>query len=761
MVLLYKKEKMGKVMKMKSILSVFMVFAAAMNASAATFEFIPRKSSSRYDWATTDWKSGGSYVTSLPTKSDNAWVTATLVRNSTDGMFINSGTDAEVYKFYLANGNTNSRPMKLTIDGGSLTTYGEAYIGQKSPGFLTLQNRGTFEAKDNTYIGLNNNSSDSSQLHVFDAKLIIADAESSFTTATNVYMGHQMGGTSLLDNKGTVSITGTGQLQLGVRTNVDKQGDIVSVITNSGTLSVAGNTLIGYRTNSVGRVENTGNLSIGRQCLIAREDYSEGYLRHSAGNLSIADSVYVGYLGNGYLELAGNTETVFPGGSFALARNDWNNTSHSIGELVITNNASLSRGGKALTAAINRNATARIALYDNAKLSDLSLLSLGNSKTDNSFEVYDNAVVSNVNLFVLNVGADSTYAGPGTTRMKLSGNAKICDVGNMYVGSNLYNHAELEITDNASLWLCDDAWETNRINVARDSYRAGDATIRLRGGTIGLGIRGALVLGSTIDTNLVACTSRFVGYGCITNQGDSSRTLWSRLDIRGGSVTADGEGVERDLDFGTFARLGGSIGDGRTKLNSSGTNGWYAINKGRLIYPNRDGELVRFVGDYARLNYDVAPKFVNSMRILLKDSNDTEITKYRRFTVELYAPDRTDIPAGLIADDANNRRLGVWRGNCGGKTTSFAKAETTIRYDQWKLSELMNAPENASRNIEVALYQYDGAKWKKLSSHSAAEAATKNYRISGTLAKTSVESHNLGWFAVVAREIKGSVIVFR
>ena len=167
-----------------------------------------------------------------------------------------------------------------------------------------------------------------------------------------------------------------------------------------------------------------------------------------------------------------------------------------------------------------------------------------------------------------------------------------------------------------------------------------------------------------------------------------AKTLWSRLDLRGGSVTADGEGVERDLDFGTFARLGGSIGDGRTKLNSSGTNGWYAISKGRLIYPNRDAELVRFVGDYARLNYDVAPKFVNSMRILLKDSNDTEITTHRKFTVELYAPDRTDIPAGLIEDDAKNRRLGVWRGNCT-RTSSFAKADTTIRYDQWRLAELI------------------------------------------------------------------------
>ena len=150
------------------------------------------------------------------------------------------------------------------------------------------------------------------------------------------------------------------------------------------------------------------------------------------------------------------------------------------------------------------------------------------------------------------------------------------------------------------------------------------------------------------------------------------------------------------------------------------------------------------------------------MRILLKDSNDTEITTHRKFTVELYAPDRTDIPAGLVADDAKNRRLGVWRGNCGGKTSSFAKAETTIRYDQWRLGELKDGEGNYPTELEVRLYQYDGTNWKRISSYPASEAAAKYYRISGTLAKTSVASRNLGWFAVVAKCKKiGAVITIK
>ena len=231
-------------MKMKSILSVFVVFAAAMSASAVTFEFKPQATATSYNWNTPSyWYGGSTPRNSLPTKDDDTWLTVTKLRNVP--LYIDSTTVATTKYIKVANDATSKYPIILTIDGGSLTTYGTAYIGQKSPGILTVQNGGTFEAKANTYIGLNNDSTDSSHQHVFDAKLIIADSESSFTTASYVYMGHQSGGTSLLDNKGTVSITGTAKLQLGVWTNVVEQGDIVSIITNSGTLSVAGDTLIG------------------------------------------------------------------------------------------------------------------------------------------------------------------------------------------------------------------------------------------------------------------------------------------------------------------------------------------------------------------------------------------------------------------------------------------------------------------------------------------------------------------------------------
>ena len=746
-------------MEKKTMLAL-VALVAATSAFAATFEYIPTDATPMpYDWSdATYWKP---YNGNLPSSSDDTWMTSTKTKDHP--LYINSGTAAETKTFRLSNSAARSDPQQLIINGGSLTTYGTAYLGHKNPGTLTLQNGGTFDAKSATYIGYINTSTSSSNVRIFDSKVIVADAGSTFTAADHVYMGHQIGGTSLLENRGTVDLSG--ELRIGACTNTAiALGDIVSVITNSGSIAVAKDMSVGWMTNNVGMVENTGNLTLGNHLIFARYGNSEGRMRHSAGTLAVSKSVFLGYTGSGYLELAGDTETAFPAGSFAIAQNDWKTSVRSRGELVITNSASLSRCGLSVNAAVYNNATARIALYDNAKLSDCSLLNFGNIKTDNSFEVYDNAVVSNIDLLVLNVGVSTGGGVTGKTTMKLSGNAKVCDLSNAYIGSNTYNRAELEIADNAWFGLRDDAWTTNLINVARDSYQAGDATIRMRGGRIGLGIRGGLVLGSTNNNANVKCTSRLIGYGCVTNQGDRSKTVWSRLDIRSGSATADGEGVERDLDLSTFARVSGHSNEGRNQLNVSGTNGWYAINKGRLIYPNMDGELIRFVGEYSRLNDTYTPKLVNAMKIILKDANENEVTDHRRFNVSMYAPDRTDIPAGLVEDDAKNRRLGIWKGNVTSTASGkFATAHATIRYDQWRLAELMDS-QGEPTNFQICLYKHDGSangKWKKVASYSATEAATNEYRISGEISNEVSGKHNLGWFAVVAKAAKGTRITIR
>ena len=148
------------------------------------------------------------------------------------------------------------------------------------------------------------------------------------------------------------------------------------------------------------------------------------------------------------------------------------------------------------------------------------------------------------------------------------------------------------------------------------------------------------------------------------------------------------------------------------------------------------------------------------MRILLKDKDGVELTSHRTLTVYLYASDRDDIPGGLVADDAKNRRLGVWRGHS--SLTGFTKAEMNILYDKWRLSQLKNAQGKYSSNLHVCLYRREdvnGAKWKCIAKYPVSQAASNAFRISGDIQKSG--GNNLGWFAVVAKEVNGTRIIVK
>ena len=756
-------------MKMKSILSVFVVFAAAMNAFAA-LHLKPDGAQPPYYWDDTSlwwYKEGGAWANRVPNNTEEVDIFSPETRESP--LYITNGVNAVTKAFYLATTNaTSCSPQLLTIDGGSLTASGAAYLGFKNSAIVEIKNGGSMIAKSTLTLGRDNDTSVGTKCITNIVR--IADASSTLSVTGVTTIGQQRKGLTLLDNRGTINFNG--DVYIGNCTDaLVTMGDVLTVVTNAGTIN-ANKFRIGYRTNCVARVENIGDLNLNGEFNIGNQPNSQGFFRHSAGSFSdTSGHIYLGIGGRAYLELAGNTRTILDQNRMRFSLNNWNNNNNSFrsyGELVITNSASLSRGGKDIEAAIEyRYGMARIALYDDAMLSDVGNLSVGNSKADSSFEVYNNAVVSNVDVLVLNVGYTGSGT-PGTTTMKLSGNAKVCEIRNAYIGSNKYNRAELEIADNAFFGLRADAMNTDanyfqeNIYVAADTNRLGSGTIRLRGGMIGLGNRGGLFLGDVTNDSVGKCSARLVGYGCVTNHGSGYH--WSRIHLRSGSVTADGEGVARDLNLGTFARVSGSIkgesADGRSKINQSGTNGWYAINKGRLLYPKGDGELVRFVGDYSRTDASYVPRFVNSMRILLKDKDGVELTSDRTLTVYLYAPDRDDIPGGLIADDAKNRRLGVWRGHS--SLTSFTKAEMNILYDKWRLAQLKDAQGKYSPNLHVCLYRCEdvkGAKWKCIARYPVSQASSNAYRISGDLQKSG--GNNLGWFAVVAKEVGGSVILIK
>ena len=155
------------------------------------------------------------------------------------------------------------------------------------------------------------------------------------------------------------------------------------------------------------------------------------------------------------------------------------------------------------------------------------------------------------------------------------------------------------------------------------------------------------------------------------------------------------------------------------------------------------------------------------MRIIIKKGGvEVPMDSSRYPFVDLYAPDRADIPAGLVEDDATNRRLGVWSGTIAtsyanpASLRDFDEADVTIRYDQWRLGELKDAHGDYPRDLAICLYRHDGTGWKRVHGYSAGEAQANNYRIGGTLKSVS-GAQNLGWFAVVAKCNNGTVVVVR
>lgn len=275
---------------------------------------------------------------------------------------------------------------------------------------------------------------------------------------------------------------------------------------------------------------------------------------------------------------------------------------------------------------------------------------------------------------------------------------------------------------------------------------ASSGTVVLRGGAIGItgGESGVwkLLLGSGGGRT----SGRMAGWGAVTKVSGTLRmTLY-------GQVVADGEGTARDLDFSEVKTVGKGKDD---PLNTCGTNGWYAVNKGRIVYPRAQNCKANesshpTVGDYPSR---IEPTAMNSFCYTV-DTPPNE--QYYNFA-ELYAVDRNDIPAGLPVI-GNDVVAGVWRIGLSSakgdvpKPISFNGMSITFRYDWRDMREGQN----------VVVYRHDGSPsgvWKRISDKTAISSV--NNTVSTRSFNASAETWNVGWFAVVAEDHRGFVLSFK
>ena len=288
---------------------------------------------------------------------------------------------------------------------------------------------------------------------------------------------------------------------------------------------------------------------------------------------------------------------------------------------------------------------------------------------------------------------------------------------------------------------------SNVNSVALGEVPGTSGSLELRGGSIwvkGDSSGHTILMGMDGDTT----TGRILGWGNVRRGNNQN------LRIKFfGQVIADGEGEARDLNMAAIRTVGTSNTE---NLNGCGTNGWSAVNKGRLVYPraqNCSGASHPTVGDYPNR---VEPTVMNSFRYTL-DKPHPEGTYYN--FAELYAPDRTDIPAGLPLYSSHDVVAGVWRFGLSSATgvdiapmpVPFTGMRLTFRYDWREMRE----------GQSVYVYRHDGSSTGSWTRVGKAELSSTENVITTDKFDASSETWNAGWFAVVAQSPSGMTVIVR
>ena len=287
---------------------------------------------------------------------------------------------------------------------------------------------------------------------------------------------------------------------------------------------------------------------------------------------------------------------------------------------------------------------------------------------------------------------------------------------------------------------------TNLVAIGEKPGSSG--TLELRGGTlkvVGSGSDWKVFLGESATNT----TGRITGWGAIETISNKLRIMMY------GQVIADGEGMERDLNLSHFRTVGTNS---TLNLNVCGTNGWFSVNKGRLIYPrSQDCSANKAshptIGDYPTRT---TPNLMNSFTYTLVTKPNAT---YYNFA-ELYAPDRTDIPEGLPLYSSHDVVAGVWRfglssvaGTAAVPTPiSFGGMRLTFRYD-WRGMD--------AENQSLYVYRHDGSAGGSWTRVGKAEISSTANTITTDAFDASSETWNAGWFAVVAQRPSGMTVILR
>lgn len=254
------------------------------------------------------------------------------------------------------------------------------------------------------------------------------------------------------------------------------------------------------------------------------------------------------------------------------------------------------------------------------------------------------------------------------------------------------------------------------------------------------------------------------GWGTIdiTDQEYENKGVFARLG--NGAIVADGEGVERTLDLSLVYQVTNvlSVADERIR-----TNGWYAVNKGAVLFPTinnayrfNNGSAYGYYDSTACLGCEATlakPDLVGAVR--LRAQRGYMETSFCTAAM-LLASDRTDIYAAAVPD--KYLPIGFWKAGTFSsrmaQTTAarwdFTSAEIAFRYDGTKITK----PES---RIAVLRWDNGEGKWVRVARYD--EQPADCVVSSGTLTTTTAadDPWSLGLFCVAEEPILATTVYIR
>ncbi len=414
-------------------------------------------------------------------------------------------------------------------------------------------------------------------------------------------------------------------------------------------------------------------------------------------------------------------------------------------------------------------------ILSNATLRLSGLIRLGrDTNTQAQVELKDNSAIQFTETSELVMGG--TWATGTVSRITLRGCSKLDGAKNLTIPSGNAVTGIVEVLDGSivtnlaeqSIILGQPALSYGRLVVGENAFIGPISTlnistqrqlpfadVEMRGGTIGLvgGGSGAyqLFLGNAEQEGVHA---RIFGWGRFLRLGTSLGSDNMLRMVPHGQIIADGQGELHDLDLSNFRTV-----DSRN-LNSTGSNGWFAVSGGRLLYPriqNISGSSHRVVGDYPNRE---KPLLVNSLRFTMSSYPSKAGGDYHAYA-ELYAPDRTDIPQGLPMGKGGLVK-GVWR-LAFSSGTGLPTDPTPVDFAELTL-QIRHDTEGIGEDYRLTVYHHDGSAsggWQTVMKTKVFNPEDP-YVVTETPVNPSSETWNAGWFALVARpREKGVTIILR